>query len=300
MFVVKVFGGLGNQMFQYAFMLYLKQNGLQSRISFSSFIFHRYHNGFALAEAFKIRLPIWQKMLSLVLHVIPPIYRLRYIGFPVRWLQEVIDKRHKTIVEEKKWFSYDSSLVHSPSGLFIGFWQSIEYLDGLQEILHSHFSFKNIEGRFNKLLEHQIKNCESVCIHIRRGDYMEKRYENTYAIFENLTYYHKAVSLMNEKVANPHFFIFSDDPQWVKQNLNLPNSTYVEHNKGKNSFRDMYLMSLCKHNIIANSTFSWWGAWLNRNPEKIITIPQPWMKSMDCEGIYPKGWIQIMVESKEE
>ena len=82
---------------------------------------------------------------------------------------------------------------------------------------------------------------------------------------------------------------------WVKDNIQIQNCTYVDHNKGKNSYLDMYLMSLCKHNIISNSTFSWWGAWLNRNTSKIVVMPDRWLQNDSAQGIFPSEWVKLEV-----
>jgi hypothetical protein len=98
---------------------------------------------------------------------------------------------------------------------------------------------------------------------------------------------------MESKVENPHFFVFSNDLVWVKENIFIKNVTYVDCNAGKNSWKDMYLMSLCQHNIIANSTFSWWGAWLNKNKNKIVISPKRFLNSDTTTDVYPDAWTTL-------
>jgi hypothetical protein len=106
-----------------------------------------------------------------------------------------------------------------------------------------------------------------------------------------LDYYQKSINLINSRVKDPKYYVFSDDMDWVKKNLIIKNAVYVEGNKGG---VDLQLMSLCKHNIIANSTFSWWGAWLNNNPEKIVISPKKWFNDMNMKNdIIPEDWIKI-------
>ena len=111
-------------------------------------------------------------------------------------------------------------------------------------------------------------------------------------------YFDSAIKYINERIPKPIFFVFSDDIEWCRTKLNIANAIYVDWNKDDNSFRDMQLMSMCKHNIICNSTFSWWGAYLNNNPDKIVIAPNKWMKINDklFEGdIVPPTWIKLPV-----
>lgn len=149
---------------------------------------------------------------------------------------------------------------------------------------------------YNLELAKLITAKESVSLHIRRGDYLTA--ENS--IFQNIctpTYYKNAVSYMNSNVVNPYYFIFSNDIEWCKNNLNLDNITFVDWNIGVNSYKDMQLMSLCKHNIIANSSFSWWGAWLNNNPNKVVCVPKRWYNNKaTVYGECPDSWVRIEID----
>ena len=109
-----------------------------------------------------------------------------------------------------------------------------------------------------------------------------------------MEYYQKAIKYINDNIEDPYFFIFSDDINWCKENLILNNALYVEANLKSNFECDMILMSKCKHNIIANSTFSWWGAWLNQNLNKNVIAPKRWMSSFEClDDLYPNDWIKL-------
>ena len=143
-----------------------------------------------------------------------------------------------------------------------------------------------------------MQNSNSVGIHIRRGDYISNQ-----AAFENhgicsLTYYKTAIGIINSKINNPMYFIFSDDTEWVRNtDFGIKNFEIIDWNIEKKSYIDMQLMSYCKHNIIANSTFSWWGAWLNNYSQKIVIAPKNWFsnesRKSESEKIIPKDWIQI-------
>ena len=123
-------------------------------------------------------------------------------------------------------------------------------------------------------------------MHIRRGDYLQI---NNGTIVLPISYYHMAIKMMLKRVKDPTFLFFSDDMEWVKENIHVPNAIYVDWNTGKESWQDMYLMSMCNHNIIANSSFSWWGAWLNNHKDKIVVSPK-W-----DEEIIPEEWIQVEI-----
>ena len=148
-----------------------------------------------------------------------------------------------------------------------------------------------IERRIEK-----IKNSQSVGLHIRRSDYIINESVLNYHGVCPPSYYFSGLEKIKEKTKNLELFVFSDDIAWCKQNLifDLP-CTYIDHNTGEKSFEDMRLMSLCKHNIIANSSFSWWGAWLNANPSKIVVAPTKWFNDLanQSQDIYPPNWIKI-------
>jgi hypothetical protein len=140
-----------------------------------------------------------------------------------------------------------------------------------------------------------ISRSNSIGLHIRRGDYINNKKTRDSFGECSLDYYKKAVAKISETVKDPHFYVFTNDPDFVK-NLKLGNTTtFITHNTGEKSYEDMRLMSLCKHNIIANSSFSWWGAWLNENPDKIVICPSPAFDKLDLtdSDFYPDNWIKL-------
>ena len=106
-------------------------------------------------------------------------------------------------------------------------------------------------------------------------------------------YYEKAIAYIATKISSIQFYVFTDDPEWVNANFEIENAIYVQHNTGSDSWQDMYLMSQCKHNIIANSSFSWWGAWLNSNPSKIVIAPTKWWRLFEKDDVVPDEWIRF-------
>lgn len=294
---VSIYGGLGNQMFQYALCVALNHRGKKTRISFSDFLYYYPHYGFNLGRAFKIKLPFPLNLLNFFLLNCELMYKNK---FAVYFLRRFITWYHRnlfTTYREKKEFEYDGNVFHQQSSFLVGIWQVESYFKDIKDIINQEFIFKTPKDKKNRELMEKIVNCNSVSIHIRRGDYLSINYERL-AIIKDAIYYKNALDYLEKELKDPHFFIFSDDIQWANENLKLSNCTYVDSNKGKNSYIDMYLMSLCKHNIIANSTFSWWGAWLNKNLDKIVIMPRRWINKDTSPGIFPDEWVKLTILSE--
>ena len=141
-----------------------------------------------------------------------------------------------------------------------------------------------------------MDQCNSVSVHIRRGDYISNKDTNALLGVCPMDYYDRAIAYIVERVVNPCFYFFSDDIAWVRRTFSLPfQSRFVDHNSGRQSFNDMRLMSLCRHHIIANSSFSWWGAWLGRNGDKTVIAPRRWFRRdiMDLKDLCPDSWVLL-------
>ena len=192
---------------------------------------------------------------------------------------------------------FNSEILTLCDGQYLdGFWQSEKYFVNIESIIKSEFKIKKKPEGKNSFIFQQIESCNSIGIHFRRGDYVEK--PSTYIQFGlcDMKYYQKAIDMFIETVNKPHFFIFSDDYQWVKDNFRVKApSTIISHNhEASISYEDLRLMSHCKHNIIANSSFSWWAAWLNSNKSKTVVAPKPWFNEEKNETNYiPSSWIQF-------
>jgi hypothetical protein len=194
-------------------------------------------------------------------------------------------------------FQYDPDFFLIPNNVYLeGYWQSEKYFKSVENAIRSEFTLKEDPDPLNTLMAKKILESNAVSIHIRRGDYVTSP-----ATFEehgvcSLEYYHKAIDNIINKIPDPHFYIFSDDPQWVQQNLQIhyPHS-YISHNLGSKDYLDLWLMSLCHHHIIANSSFSWWGAWLSTYPEKMVIAPKQWFNQSknDTRDLIPDSWNKI-------
>lgn len=176
-----------------------------------------------------------------------------------------------------------------------GYWQSEKYFDQVGAQIRQDFSFKIALNGANQAMADRIGATNAVSLHIRRGDYASN--PNNAGVYRlcSPAYYQAAIAHIAQHVPDPHFFIFSDDMAWARAHLNMDfPHVFVDHNAGSDSFNDMRLMSLCKHHIIANSSFSWWGAWLNPRPQKIVVAPQQWFANgTDSRDLLPSNWEQM-------
>jgi len=284
MVIVKLKGGLGNQLFQYAFGRNLAiKNNCELKLDVGEFKKDNLRD-YELFE-FNIKAEIASN------------YELKnYNRFSNRRLNYMFCKINNSIyiVEKNKLLNND--VLKKKKDIYLdGYWQSEKYFMDIEDIIREEFKPVKCLSVVNRELINQIKTCNSVSIHIRRGDYASNPKTKLVHGLCPKEYYYKGIECISSNTKEPVFFIFSDDINWVKNNININfPAIYVENNNGKNSFLDIMLMKECKHNIIANSTFSWWGAWLNNNCHKIIVTPEKWFKSMNKKNdLIPEGWLQI-------
>lgn len=283
MIAVRLIGGLGNQMFQYAAGRALADR-LGSELLLDTRDFEHYSlYGYGLHKlAIDIpvaspeqltRWPSWIRRGSRL---------LRRIGFHTRWYPEIK-------------FQYDAAWESIPDGTMIdGYFQSERYFRGITETLRREFVPVTSLSSQNAHLAELARNCESVAIHVRRGDYVTNL--NTFKVHGvcSQAYFEASIAYMRERLENPRFFVFSNDIAWAKDNLALgDNAIFVTGNE-RDPEIDIHLISQCRHQIIANSSFSWWGAWLNPNKCKMVVAPKCWfVKPIDTRDLIPKNWIKI-------
>ena len=283
--IVRFLGGLGNQMFQYAFYKSLEKKFGSVKADLTEFDGYGLHNGFELERIFPIRLdkasPFWVKL-----------YDPRHRSWLHRKLRRMTGLK-QAFYEEKALFQYDSSpFKDKGSRLYWGYWQNERYFSDVAGMLREDFKFKLPLNEKNALVLQQIQSCNSVSIHVRRGDYLHN--ELLGGICDQ-AYYRRAIETMLEKINDPEFFVFSNEIDWCQSNLNLPKAHFISWNHGDQSYIDMQLMSHCKHHIIANSSFSWWSAWLNSYSEKIVISPLRWTNdpAHSPSDIIPSQWISL-------
>ncbi|MCG6191229.1 alpha-1,2-fucosyltransferase [Maribellus maritimus] len=302
--VVKIIGGLGNQMFQYAFFLFMKKEGINAKIDITDFDNYTLHNGFELKRVFGINIRndiISQKELN---------FRKIKDNKPFFGIRKIIDRFffnstnyliQKTHWVEPNYSAFYNEVIDSGRIYMEGYWQNEKYLIDQRNTLIKLFEWKTISKKNVELIA-QLEVENSVSVHIRRFDQPKSFKELFYRFRLKLMwriaskkYYLRAIDRVRQRVSKPVFYVFTDNISWVKQNFFFEkNVNFVDWNRGEDSNQDMLLMSKCKHNIISMSSFSWWGAWLNQNPNKIVIAPRKWAVRFKKDmGIIPSNWTRI-------
>lgn len=267
MLIINMSGGLGNQMFQYALYKVMKIKYKNVKVGLTYYDNYNIHNGFELERIFKLNMK----------HAT---YKEQYTSLM------------NAYISEKERFKFDDRILKKSTGFLEGNWINQKYFYEFKEEILKDFIF-HIDDDKNRELSNCMLKENSVSIHIRRGDYLNSENRELFGNITTLDYYKTAIDIIKTKIETPIFYIFSDDLEWVKKNIKLDNAVYIDFNRGEESYKDMFLMSRCKHNIIANSTFSWWGAWLNTNPNKIVIRPERMVNisNLSEENPFPEDWI---------
>ena len=288
MIIVRLTGGLGNQMFQYATARRLAEKHstiLKLDVTgFEQYKLHRYSlHCFQIWEYLATSDEI-KSILGNSQNIINRAKRKFGYSQDNKWLRE-------------KHFHFDANILSAPNNILLdGFWQSEKYFSDIADILRREFVVKYQQDYQSKKFSELIQEAQSVCIHVRRADYVQNHVTNQVHGTCDSNYYDSCVKYITERISNPHFFVFSDEPEWARENLKLGYpTTIVDCNDASRNYEDLRLMSQCQHNIIANSTFSWWGAWLNNNPNKIVCAPKKWFNdaTRDTKDIIPDTWLKL-------
>ncbi|HMM02883.1 MULTISPECIES: alpha-1,2-fucosyltransferase [unclassified Dysgonomonas] len=290
--IVKLQGGLGNQMFQYAVARALEIHKKKNILFDLSFL--RAHN--ESTEDFTARdfeLPIFKNLRSKKLNGIQEKIlfsdRIRY-----KYLRRILNIKIIRINQQENEF------VDIPSNIkdiyLNGYFQSEKYFKQIRADLTKDFEFPLLDKK-NETLKNIILDRNSVSIHIRRGDYISLKSVNAYHGILNLHYYIESIKRLEKETKEPlSFYLFSDNPEYVKENFSfLPDMQVIDWNTGKDSWKDMALMQACRHHIIANSSFSWWGAWLSER-DGISFAPMQWFGDTvkyNINDIVPSDWIIV-------
>lgn len=275
MIIVKLTGGLGNQMFQYATGRRAAIKN-QTNLFFDGSEFHTpvdTTRGYALWP-FKIVASEWMKPKNFFARLFAP----------------------KLCMFREKSHDFDPEVLEISDNTYLdGFWQSENYFLDVQKAIRRELSLKVSMGKEAMVVLKKIKTCSNpVSLHVRRGDFAYRPITKKYHGFLSMDYYQEAVLQILSKTQKPVFFIFSDDPEWVKKHLRLKFPKIFVSGKTRD-WEDLTLMSYCQHHITANSSFSWWGAWLGKNPDKIIVAPKRWFrcKEISTFGLLPPKWITL-------
>lgn len=281
--IVYLWGGLGNQLYLYAFAKSLAEIW-QTEVKLDTSWFGLQKSG-----------------------ITPRTYRLNHFSITAHEMEKSdltavliedmtrgpwsdrYDYRQRPLLQEQFPRGFDPLVLLSPPPLYIsGYWQSYKYFERIRSILLKEFIISTAPSAITREISKLIVETNSVSVHIRRGDYVI----HGQVLLLPIAYYYQAVAKIGELIDKPHFYIFSDDPKWVKENFAIEYATtVVDCNNEENDYDDLRLMSLCKHHILANSSFSWWAAWLNHSNEKIVIVPNSYG---NCNtDVYPPDWIVI-------
>lgn len=293
MVIVKLIGGLGNQLFQYALgrAISVKRN-VTLKLDLSWF------------EAFTLR-PYELKHFNVIENIASAgevgrfgeTYPNGLVGHAHRAAAAILPDYFRYTAIVKTGFPFDPGVLEVRGNLYLdGYWQSEKYFKDVEDIIRKEFTVKYPPDEINARVARHISGVESVCLHVRRGDYVSDPATNEAHGVCPPEYYAAAVAALTKTVVDPHFFVFTDDPDWARDNLRLEHPiTFVTHNGVARSYEDLRLMSLCHHFIVANSSFSWWGAWLSQYPAKRVFAPRAWFRTdrYDTRDLIPDSWCVI-------
>lgn len=277
-------GGLGNQMFQYAFLKEWEALGRNAAADISWYKHFSKDARYELQQVFpNVSLPANNKLAA-------PVALLAFYG---RKVQKRLLRKEVMPFEEKEHSCYDASIFDKTSGILQGYWQSEKYFQHAIDRVRNDFQFEIKDTGLEKAAQTIRNTPHSVAVHIRRGDYIDLN-----EIYGNICtdeYYERAIQELKERYPNATFFFFSNNVEWVREHYKGDNYRTVDTSmfESYENWYDLYLMSQCENNIIANSTFSWWGAWLNENPDKMVFAPKKWINIAPTPDIWCEGWIKI-------
>lgn len=290
--IVQIHSGLGNQMFQYAFFLALQKYHPDTKIDASIYAYRPSHNGYELERIFGIRPPhATHEERNRLADVSKDIWSVirRKIGL----------YRHTTgtlYIEPDPANGWAKEALKQENCYMQGYWQSERYFAEIVQEVKQAFTFPALPKEIEPFANEILQNPNSVSVHIRRGDYLKARRVDDYSVC-GTTYYQKALAHIQTQIENPTYYVFSDEPEWGKEQSLFPDNTiYISGHTGKEAYIDMQLMSLCRHHIIANSSFSWWGAWLGQQNKSITIAPNKWFRYRLRPDIIPSQWTTIDVE----
>jgi hypothetical protein len=290
MIITHLIGGLGNQLFQYAMARRIAyKNDITLKLDISNFAMYKIRefklDKFNIVAEIATQEEIWRfkknryKIFSKLFYV----------------YNSILPFTSRTYIKER-FFYYDPDTNKLSDDIYLeGHWPSEKYFRDIKHIIYKEFTLKSEMDTYHQNLKKQIENVESVSVHIRRGDYISNPIVNQIHGTCSLDYYYNAMKVITKKIVNPHFFIFSDDPEWVYENFKIPYTTTIVRRDDQKDYEDLLLMSKCKNHIIANSSFSWWGAWLNPREDKLVISPAKWYRGADYDtrDLLPDSWITI-------
>jgi len=293
MVIVRLKGGLGNQMFQYAAarrMALAHNVPLKLDISWFALWPDRAYalHALGIQEAFATPDELRQITGPPAKGVARVLFRLRRrFGIAYEW----------RLIHERTLSPFDPRVLKAPPRVYLdGYWQSEKYFSDVADTIRREFTIASQPDARTRAIADHIATTESVSVHVRRGDYVADPRASWARSVCTPDYYRRCVARLAERLASPHLFLFSDDPRWVAANLRFDHPvTLVSESAPHTEHSELRLMSACRHHIIANSSFSWWGAWLNPRPDKLVLAPRRWMNDprVDDRDVLPPAWVRV-------
>ena len=294
MILLHIQGGLGNQLFQYAAArhlckrlhtkLYIDISPLQNDLYGRSYRLN--HFNVKVLPANNMNMQIWNRFngTSLLSHITTKV-------------ATNLPKSMRYISVREQQFHFDDSFFHLRGNVSLqGYYQSLRYFEPIEILIRDELTLKEEPTLQSRQIAAEMQESNSISLHVRRADYITDPGASKVFAIQTVEYYQQAIMEMRAQIKEPHFFIFSDDMEWCRQNLFLEkNAIYVDHNGVDRDYEDIWLMGQCKHHIIANSSFSWWGAWLGNNPEKRVIAPKRWFidSAHNDKDLIPSNWIRL-------
>lgn len=296
--IVKTYGGLGNQLFQYAFaravssrlktgfLLDIDVTPIYKDLRIHKFSLEHFHTMVKPAKSKDMLGFVWLRRKKKLFNFIYGILCLKRRLLPFYYPEKIFGFDPDVYLQEKNTY-------------FDGFWQTEKYFKDIEEEIRKEIIIVDPLSKYSREVSDSIKSTDSVSLHVRRTDYVTHAESNAFHGVCSPEYYKNAIAYIAERVSSPHFFIFSDDYDWVVENFKFLQYPYtcIKNGADKN-YEDLTLMSQCRHHIIANSSFSWWGAWLNPKKEKIVIAPKRWFANPKSHNsntgdLLPDSWIKL-------
>ncbi len=288
--IIRLKGGLGNQLFMYAFA---KSMALRNAVPLSLDTV----SGFALDTAYRRQ----YQLHHFLIEEDPGAQGVSPLGAwgdarrkLVKRVNRILPLRMRSYVKERV-KGFDEEIYRMPiarSTCFDGYWQSYRYFEAVEGMIRERLRIKEALAPEHEEEARLIRSCTAVCLAVRRFGEVSGRKRGKMTILD-ANYYHRAMRIMAERVASPHFFVFTQDRQWARENIDQEHHrvTFVrEKDPASGAVADLTLMSLCRHFIISNSTLHWWGAWLNADPDKVVIAP---MQGWGQREILPPAWLRV-------
>lgn len=292
MVIVRLSGGLGNQLFQYALGRVLSlHHGVPLKMDITLYETYKLHF-YSLAPFHTVQETATSEEVRKA-----KLTTYSTLEARVKKITEILKPYYKKSYLKEQSFAFDPNVLKASGNVYLdGYWQSEKYFKSFENKLREEFTIIPKQSGWDKKITNQIQKTNSVSLHVRRADYITNPVTYAFHGVCTLEYYDKAIIYLAKKIKDMHIFIFSDDKKWARKALHFSYpATFVHHNGPDKNYEDLRLMSRCKHHIIANSTFSWWGAWLDNKPGKMVIAPNQWFANskLNTSDLYPKDWIKM-------